>query len=604
MKEFKKIRQETNKVGLLIEGDAGFIEPTDIRNKPFLSEINKVGSAQAIMVEPLILFVVLQKFGVENRNGRIYPEHILKREAKNYEELIRTRSAIGECVPRGTEIYTKNGWREIQDMKVGDDIFTLNTETDELEINSVKNTTNKKYNDDMIHIYNSQSLDMMVTKKHKIVLWDRNGKPYILTAEELYNKIINKDSKISHSTIKHSGQWKGNSVDVIKIPNSDYEIDSKLWAAFLGIYLADGHCVGTRGGDKKNVVGITQVKNESRVKIKNLLDLLPFDYSISNDKQFLIYDKALYNFLVDLGNSYEKYIPQYAKDWSVDLLEELLSWMLMGDGRNRKNRDGKLMREYYSTSNKLSDDVFELFLKISNGATLNKRIQGDRYITDIKFITEEIDVDGELQLIKKEIKTKRLIEGKNSKELNIISERTSNGISLDVRYTKADKIPFNDNVYCVTVDNGTWLMRSNGKVSWTHNSDHPESSVISNSRVSHEIKKIWWEGHTLVGEIEIIMSPGFINQGIISCEGDQIANMLRKGIRVGVSSRGVGSLEEISGKLLVQDDFELICWDIVTSPSTPGSYMFNKRADAQPFMESTKKSGNLLIDDLDNFLLN
>jgi|TARA_R110000796_G_scaffold742_1_gene2754 hypothetical protein len=134
-------------------------------------------------------------------------------------------------------------------------------------------------------------------------------------------------------------------------------------------------------------------------------------------------------------------------------------------------------------------------------------------------------------------------------------------------------------------------------------SDHPESSVISNSRVSHEIKKIWWEGQTLVGTIEIIMSPGFVNQGIISCEGDQIANLLRKGIRVGVSSRGVGSLNEIGGKLLVQDDFEIICWDIVTSPSTPGSYMFSNRSEAQPFMESVGKKDNLLIDKLNRFLL-
>lgn len=134
-------------------------------------------------------------------------------------------------------------------------------------------------------------------------------------------------------------------------------------------------------------------------------------------------------------------------------------------------------------------------------------------------------------------------------------------------------------------------------------SDHPESSIISNDRVSHEIKKIWWEGKTLVGEIEILMSPGFINQGIISCEGDRIANMLRRGIRVGVSSRGVGSLKEIGGKLIVQDDFELICWDIVTSPSTPGSYMFNTHNDAKPFMESENKKNNLLIDKLDKFLL-
>lgn len=137
----------------------------------------------------------------------------------------------------------------------------------------------------------------------------------------------------------------------------------------------------------------------------------------------------------------------------------------------------------------------------------------------------------------------------------------------------------------------------------TGESDHPESSIISNDRISHEIKKIWWEGHTLVGEIEIVMSPGFINLGIISCEGDRIANYLRKGIRVGVSSRGVGSLDEIGGKLIVQDDFELICWDIVTSPSTPGAYMFAKASEAQPFMESEEKKKPLLIDKLNNFLI-
>lgn len=133
--------------------------------------------------------------------------------------------------------------------------------------------------------------------------------------------------------------------------------------------------------------------------------------------------------------------------------------------------------------------------------------------------------------------------------------------------------------------------------------EHPESAVINSSRVSHEIKKIWWEGKTLVGELEIIMSPGFTTQGIISCQGDNIANLLRKGIRVGVSSRGVGSVQQIGEVLVVQNDFELICWDIVTSPSTPGSYMFQNKAEAQPFMESTIKSKPLLSSGLDQFLL-
>ena len=133
--------------------------------------------------------------------------------------------------------------------------------------------------------------------------------------------------------------------------------------------------------------------------------------------------------------------------------------------------------------------------------------------------------------------------------------------------------------------------------------EHPESSIINTSRVSHHINKIWWEDKTLVGEIEILMSPGFVNQGIISCEGDNIANMLRRNYRVGVSSRGVGSVQEMGGNLIVQDDFELICWDIVLNPSTPGSWMFQNKQEASMFMENEIKEKPLLIDNLNNFLL-
>jgi hypothetical protein len=133
-------------------------------------------------------------------------------------------------------------------------------------------------------------------------------------------------------------------------------------------------------------------------------------------------------------------------------------------------------------------------------------------------------------------------------------------------------------------------------------SDHPESSIISVDRVSHNITEIWWEGKTLMGKIEIAMSPGFVNQGIISCEGDKVANLIRLGYMVGVSSRGVGSLQETNGKNIVQEDFELICWDIVTSPSTPGSWMFNKHEEAKPFTESEEKDKPLLHKKLDIFL--
>ena len=133
--------------------------------------------------------------------------------------------------------------------------------------------------------------------------------------------------------------------------------------------------------------------------------------------------------------------------------------------------------------------------------------------------------------------------------------------------------------------------------------DHPESSIVAISRISHNVIDLWWEGNVMMGKLEIIMSPGFITQGIISCEGDQVANLLRKGLKIGVSSRGVGSLKKENGKNIVQDDFELICWDVVTSPSTPGSWIYNEEPNREQQMSESKKTNKtLLVDGLNNFL--
>jgi hypothetical protein len=123
--------------------------------------------------------------------------------------------------------------------------------------------------------------------------------------------------------------------------------------------------------------------------------------------------------------------------------------------------------------------------------------------------------------------------------------------------------------------------------------DHPESSIVAVSRISHNVVDLWWEGNVLMGKLEIIMSPGFVNQGIISCEGDRVANYLRKGLKIGVSSRGVGSLEKEGGKNMVQDDFELICWDIVTSPSTPGSWIYSEEPSRDRLVKYLTLLGNI-----------
>ena len=116
--------------------------------------------------------------------------------------------------------------------------------------------------------------------------------------------------------------------------------------------------------------------------------------------------------------------------------------------------------------------------------------------------------------------------------------------------------------------------------------NHPESSLIDLDRVSHDITEVWWDGNILMGKLRLLTSPGFHERGIISCKGDMAANYLRQGVTLGISSRGVGSLAKKGEQNEVQDDFELICFDLVSSPSTPGAYLFTNPEDRSKYEEN------------------
>jgi len=94
--------------------------------------------------------------------------------------------------------------------------------------------------------------------------------------------------------------------------------------------------------------------------------------------------------------------------------------------------------------------------------------------------------------------------------------------------------------------------------------DHPDSSVINLKNVSHNIKEVHWEGNDVVGTVEILPTPS----------GNILKELLRAGILLGISSRGMGSTQPMKdNKLLVGEDFELIGWDFVSNPSTHGAFM-------------------------------
>ena len=133
--------------------------------------------------------------------------------------------------------------------------------------------------------------------------------------------------------------------------------------------------------------------------------------------------------------------------------------------------------------------------------------------------------------------------------------------------------------------------------------NHPAESVIDLSRVAINIIELHWEGHTLVGKLEVITSPGFRKHGIISCQGDQIANLILQGIKIGVSSRGLGTVTNKMGVLYVADDYEIVCWDVVSDPSTPNAWISDSYEKLQPFIESTAKDPqkDKLLEKLDSF---
>lgn len=134
--------------------------------------------------------------------------------------------------------------------------------------------------------------------------------------------------------------------------------------------------------------------------------------------------------------------------------------------------------------------------------------------------------------------------------------------------------------------------------------NHPAESTVDLGRISHNITELHWEGRTLVGQMELNITKGFVEQGICSSLGDTVANLLLNGYKIGVSSRGVGSVEQKLGQYIVGDDFELICWDVVADPSTFCAYIGSSREELQPYLESKEHKDKGTINEKINKIKN
>tara|TARA_Y100000296_G_scaffold84080_1_gene116474 strand:+ start:576 stop:1178 length:603 start_codon:yes stop_codon:yes gene_type:complete len=117
--------------------------------------------------------------------------------------------------------------------------------------------------------------------------------------------------------------------------------------------------------------------------------------------------------------------------------------------------------------------------------------------------------------------------------------------------------------------------------------DHPEDSVVNLKNASHMVKDLWWEGNDLLGKVRVLSTPS----------GKILESLINDGVRLGISSRALGSVHEQAGKTIVEDDLQLICFDIVSEPSTHGAFMqLSESKIKQPYSKADRI--NRLLNDI------
>jgi len=122
--------------------------------------------------------------------------------------------------------------------------------------------------------------------------------------------------------------------------------------------------------------------------------------------------------------------------------------------------------------------------------------------------------------------------------------------------------------------------------------DHPDDSVINLRNASHMVTDVWVNGKDVMGKVQVLNTPS----------GGILRSLVESGVKLGISSRGMGSVSESQGQTIVEDDFQLICFDFVSEPSTPGAYMMKEAKDLSTPNIITKadKINRLLNEVLDN----
>lgn len=533
--------------------------------KQFLMEVD--GGEQALEKAkknpdfPIYLVGIIQKGDFPNRNGRIYPFSILKKECDRYmNEEIKDGQSFGECFAEGHKIMTKdNGFVEFKDLTGEEEVATMNPDTKQFEWQKIIRKIEYDYEGDMIKFKNL-SIDALVTPNHKFYVnyTDNSLKFERLTATELNTR----------HRIPRKCLWNGNGNEIVKIENKFglIEIQTKIFSKLLAWYLAEGWSTSSS-------IIISQSKHDDVEEIDTLLKESGLDYSVSSrdrkkniEYNFSIKNKILAHYCSQFGKSFDKYIPKEIKELNSEYIDLFLQVYANADGIRGNKYD-----TFYTVSKVMADDLIELCYKSNSSASITTKRQYKNFYTIENTETNEVEeiTDFDWYTDKKYCLNKdqfNLLEKRREyKETDIFFVSRLSKEYICITDVVKETIQYSGKVYCVEVPNHVILINNGRTTYWSSNCDHPpESTVPELKNASHTIEDIWYKGVEVWGKIKLLnaympeTASGKIARGIIL-----------NGKTLGISSRALGSVyQDQGGYDMVEDDLELICWDLVSRPST------------------------------------
>lgn len=354
-----------------------------------------------------------------------------------------------------TEILTKNGWKKVNNIKIGEKCFSLNIYTRNVEYVPVTKLY-EFYQKEMIHFKNKLT-DSMVSFQHNMLWFSYKAKKENLQGRLLPAiSLLNKKSGSFYAGCNWIGK---NNL-------------SKDYIEFLGYYISEGHCNHYNGN---YMITIFQSKIKNPYKYNKMLNCIKRFYTgaIYNDgEKIQISNKEIYLKLKPLGNQLERYIPKEIKNETKENIKIFLDAFCLGDGSVRKTcikhyNENKFYEEkvYYTASNKIMADLCELIIKLGKKPSVK--------ITHKK---------GSIVVFKNKT-------GVRNNDVYCIRE--INKCYNSLYNMEKNIVPYNDHAYCVELErNHVLLTKRNGKVIWSGNCQHTITVFFEDALNENQLNEI------------------------------------------------------------------------------------------------------------------